>query len=69
MADDPQQEIQNWLSQQGYSGDEIALVLKKVADYDNRELHDAWFDSLGGGEFSIHKIIREALGRDPNPAQ
>jgi hypothetical protein len=66
MANDSRQEIQDWLTQQGYSREEIDTVLKKVEEYDTNEVHDSWFDSIGGGEFSIHKIIREALGKEPN---
>ncbi len=65
MANDARQEIHDWLSQQGYASEEIAAVLRKVEEYDLREVHDSWFDSIGGGEFSIHKIIREALGKEP----
>ena len=64
MSDvDPRQdELVEWLREQGHTPPEIEKILAKVAEYDARTLHESIFDSINRGHFDIGAIVREALG-------
>ena len=59
--DSRQQELVEWLRQQGHSQQEIDRILAKVAEYDAQTLHESVFDSIDKGIFDIASIIDEAL--------
>ena len=62
-ADDSrQQELVQWLQEQGHHQPEIDKILAKVAEYDALTLHESVFDSIDKGQFNISSIIKEALG-------
>ena len=62
-ADDyRQQELVQWLQEQGHHQPEIDKILAKVAEYDALTLHESVFDSIDKGQFNISSIIKEALG-------
>jgi hypothetical protein len=63
-VDPRQQELVEWLREQGHTPVQIDKILAKVAEYDARTLHESIFDSINRGDFNIGAIIREALGDD-----
>ena len=66
-ADPRQQELVEWLREQGHTPPEIEKILAKVAEYDARTLHESIFDSINRGDFNVETIIREALGDEQSP--
>jgi hypothetical protein len=62
MSDNPvNPAITEWLQQKGYSSEEIARIMARLADYDDKTVRDAVFDSIGQGSMTLDAIIREAL--------
>jgi hypothetical protein len=55
--------IREWLQQRGYQPDEVAKIMARLADHDDKTIHDAVFDSIGRGTMSLDDIIREALAK------
>ncbi|MDX1945205.1 MAG: hypothetical protein SFU86_07350 [Pirellulaceae bacterium] len=55
--------IVQWLQERGYSSEEIARILARMADHDEKTVRDAVFDSIGQGSMNLDQIIREALGK------
>jgi hypothetical protein len=55
--------IVDWLQQRGYRADEIAKIMARLADHDDKTIHEAVFDSIGRGTMSLDDIIREALAK------
>jgi hypothetical protein len=53
--------IADWLEQQGYTPDEVAKILARLAEYDQNTVSDAVFDSIGLGTMNLDVIIRQAL--------
>ncbi|QDU89836.1 hypothetical protein Pla175_32320 [Pirellulimonas nuda] len=53
-----------WLEDQGHDADAIEKILDKVAEYDDRMVHESVFDSIDAGKFNLQSIIDEALGKD-----
>lgn len=62
--DPRQQELVEWLREEGHTPLEIEKILAKVAEYDARTFHESIFDSINRGNFDVGTIIREALGED-----
>lgn len=54
----------NWLQEQGHSPGEIEKVLAKVAEYDRQTVHESIFDSIDSGNVDLSALVREALGED-----
>lgn len=50
-----------WLQDQGHGEEQIQRILAKVAEYDERTVHESVFDSIETGAFDLSKIIEEAL--------
>jgi hypothetical protein len=63
-VDPRQQELVEWLREEGHTPLEIERILAKVAEYDARMLHESIFDSINRGNFDVGTIIREALGEE-----
>jgi len=59
------QELIAWLSTQGHSELQIVRILAKVAEYDNRTLHESIYDSIDSGDFDIATLIDQALADEP----
>jgi hypothetical protein len=55
--------IAEWLQQRGYQQDEIAKIMARLADHDDKTVHESVFDSIGRGSMTLDDIIREALGQ------
>jgi hypothetical protein len=55
--------IVEWLQQRGYQPDEVAKIMAKLADHDDKTIHEAVFDSIGRGTMSLDDIIRDALAK------
>ena len=55
--------IVDWLKQRGYQEGEIAKIMARLADHDDKTIHEAVFDSIGRGTMSLDDIIREALAK------
>ncbi len=53
-----------WLEDQGHDDEAIEKILDKVAEYDQRNIHDSLFDSIDAGKFDLQSIIDEALGKN-----
>lgn len=53
--------IVEFLTNRGYSQVEIDKILAKLANYDEKTVNDAVFDSIGQGTFTLDEIIRQAL--------
>ncbi|MBD14678.1 MAG: hypothetical protein CMJ72_05860 [Planctomycetaceae bacterium] len=63
--DDPrQQELIEWLREQGHSDLQIGRILAKVAEYDQQTLHESIFDSIDQGNFNLAKLIEEKLAEE-----
>ena len=54
-------EILSYLSERGFSEEEIEKIVAKMKEYDERMRHKSVFDSLEDGNFNLDKIIKEAL--------
>lgn len=63
MSDNQHAQLIAWLEDQGHTPAEIEKILAKVAEYDDRTMHESVFDSIGSGSLDLAKIIDEALGR------
>ena len=50
-----------WLQDQGHNDAQIEKILAKVAEYDQRTVHESVFDSIESGAFDLGTIIQEAL--------
>lgn len=50
-----------WLQDQGHDDAQIEKILAKVAEYDERTVHESVFDSIDSGAFDLGTIIKEAL--------
>lgn len=65
MADETRHaQLIAWLQDQGHSEEQIQRILAKVAEYDERTIHESVFDSIESGAFDLSKIIEEALADD-----
>jgi hypothetical protein len=53
--------IVEFLQQRGYTEEEIARILARLADHDDKTVRDALFDSIGKGSLDLDAIIREVL--------
>jgi hypothetical protein len=56
-----QRAVTEFLKGRGYSPHEISKILAKLEKYDSQTEHDAVFDSIGRGSFTLDEIIRQAL--------
>lgn len=61
-----QRAVTEFLKGRGYSPHEISKILAKLEKYDNQTEHDAVFDSIGRGSFTLDEVIRQALA-DESP--
>jgi hypothetical protein len=53
--------ISQWLKSKGYSEEEVAKILEKLAQHDHQTLSDAVFDSIGGKGKSLDDLIGDLL--------
>lgn len=51
-----------WLEKRGHSKEEIARILARVRQYDQRTMHDSVMDSIGSGRMNLDALIKEVLG-------
>ena len=58
---EPQDELTQYLIEQGYNEQEIKQIRAKVEEYDHRMLSDSVFDSIETGGFDLENLIQEAL--------
>ena len=54
-------EIQEWLSQHGYSEEQIAKILVKLDDFDSKVNRESVFDAIETGELDMDALIKDAL--------
>ena len=54
-------EIQDWLSQRGYSAKQIAKILVKLDDFDSKINRQSVFDAIETGELDMDALIKDAL--------
>jgi len=59
--DQDHSEILSYLSERGFSDEEIEKIVAKLKEYDEQMRHKSVFDSLEDGNFNLEKIIKEAL--------
>ncbi len=62
MSQKDDQVIKDFLSQRGYSDEDVAKIMDRLVQYENETLRKSVFDSIDAGGFDIDKIIQEALG-------
>jgi hypothetical protein len=55
--------VVEWLKQRGYRDDEIAKIMARLADHDDKTVHESVFDSIGRGSMTLDDIIRQALAK------
>lgn len=53
-----------WLEDQGHTEAEIDKILAKVAEYDDRTVHEAIFDSIDSGNLNLAKLVKDALAKE-----
>lgn len=53
-----------WLEDQGHTEAEIDKILAKVAEYDDRTVHEAIFDSIDSGNINLAKLVKDALAKE-----
>jgi len=58
---EPNPAVVEWLQQRGFTPPEIAKVLDRMAQYDQKTQSDSVFDSIGNNSLTLDAIIREAL--------
>ena len=68
MSDTRHAQLVAWLEDQGHGPQDIERILAKVAEYDERTVHEAVFDSIDSGSFDLSKIIEEALADPEQPS-
>lgn len=61
MPDNRQAQLIAWLEDRGHSPEEIERILVKVAEYDERTVHESVFDSIDSGAFDLASVIKQAL--------
>ena len=54
-------ELDKYLTQQGYSAVEVKRIVSKLEEYDNSTLHDSIFDSFENGTFTLGHVIKESI--------
>ncbi len=54
-------ELQEWLSQQGYSAEQIAKIRRKLDDFDSKTNRESIFDAMETGELDMDALIKDAL--------
>jgi hypothetical protein len=54
-------EIQEWLSQQGYSAEQVAKIRMKLDDFDSKINRESIFDAMETGELDMDALIKAAL--------
>ena len=54
-------EIQDWLSQHGYSAEQITKILAKLDEFDSKINRESVFDAIETGELDMDALIRDAL--------
>lgn len=57
-----------WLEDEGHSEAEIASILAKLDEYDQKVATDSVFDSIDAGNLDLLQIIREALAEEASDA-
>ncbi len=55
-------ELKAWLSEKGYSSDEIEKILERLDQFDAKVNRDSVFDAMETGEFDMDALIKDALG-------
>lgn len=61
MSDTRNAQLIAWLEDQGHAAGEIEKILAKVAEYDDKTVHESVFDSIDSGTIDLAEIVREAL--------
>lgn len=56
-----QAEIIKYLAERGYGHEDIAKIMSRLAEYDEKMVRDSLFASFSSGSFSIDDIIRDSL--------
>ncbi|MEM8865085.1 MAG: hypothetical protein AAGF31_06010 [Planctomycetota bacterium] len=64
MSDTRNAQLIAWLEDQGHSAEEIERIVDKVAEYDEKTVHESVFDSIDSGTIDLAAIVREALERE-----
>lgn len=54
-------EVSHWLSEKGYSEEQIEKILRMLDRYDEQVNRHSLFDDLASGAFDIGPIIKAAL--------
>jgi hypothetical protein len=54
-------ELQEWLSERGYSAKQIAKILVKLDDFDSKINRESVFDAMETGELDMDALIKDAL--------
>jgi len=58
---DPTVILTGWLKEQGYAAEEIDKICQRLAEYDNKVLHDAIFDTIGNNARVLKRLIAEVM--------
>lgn len=54
-----QQQLVAWLKDRGHSPEEIAVILERLARYDQLTTTDALMDAIARGEVNLDAIVQE----------
>ncbi|MBI3836640.1 MAG: hypothetical protein HY288_01730 [Planctomycetia bacterium] len=55
-------ELQEWLSERGYSANQIAKILGKLDEFDSKTNRESIFDAMETGELDMDALIKQASG-------
>jgi len=56
---DLRQPLIDWLKERGHSEEELAHILKRLAEYDELTTADALMDAIDSGEVDLDAIVQE----------
>jgi hypothetical protein len=56
-----QPELQEWLSERGYSAKQITRILVKLNEFDSKTNRESVFDAMETGELDMEALIKDAL--------
>ena len=62
--DPRQQQLVDWLREQGHGDEQIDRILAKVNEYDAQTVHESIFDSIDAGTIDLGAIVQEALDEE-----
>jgi hypothetical protein len=58
---DPNPALLQWLSERGYSPEEVQKIMARLAEREHQTLSDAVFDSIGSSDQSLEQLIGDLL--------